>query len=104
VAWPDKPDEPFLRQLFSTKFVHWSYEDEYRLWVGLSDPEDGHYYYDFSKDVALREVIVGEASEFTRKDISEALGDLAPTVEAFRARPAFRSFRVVRNRNHRLWK
>lgn len=102
-AWPDTIDEAFMQRLLFTKFLHWSYEDEYRAYVSLDTPVDGMYYMDFSKDLVLKQVLVGSESSVTRDQISQALGDWASNVEAFKVRPAFRSFRMVRNRDETLW-
>lgn len=101
--WPATLDEPFVKQLLFTKFSHWSYEDEYRAYVNLDEITDGFYYADFSDRLVLRQVIVGPESTISRADLSSALGNLADHVEVFKARAAFKSFRVVRNQNSRLW-
>ena len=101
--WPSVVDESFMVQLLFTKFSHWSYEDEYRLYTTLDDCDGGLYYYDFGDTLTLKQVIVGAASGITRAQLAEALGSLSESVEAFKARAAFKSFRVVRNRNARLW-
>lgn len=94
-----------LKRWFTTKFVHWKYEQEVRAFLILTNmvPEEGLYYVDFDEATQLREVIVGDSSDLTRADINEALGDLAPTVEVFKARLAFRSYRVVRQRRADIW-
>lgn len=91
--------------LLFTKFSHWSYEDEVRSFVTLEDrdPATGLYFAQFSGRLHLREVIVGAASTLTRADIQSALGEIAPTISAWKARLAFSSFRIVRQRNERLW-
>ena len=91
--------------LLFTKFSHWSYEDEVRGFVTLEnrDPKTGLYFAEFSDRLRLREVIVGAAFKLTRADIRRVLGELAPTVGAWKARLAFSSFHIVRQRNERLW-
>ena len=101
--WPSTLDEHFVRQLLFTKFSHWSYEDEYRVFTDLETSENGLYYADFSSKLVLKQVIVGASSSVTRSVLANALGDLASDVEVFKAREAFKSFRVVRNKNDRLW-
>ncbi len=93
------------RQFLFTKFSHWRYENEVRGFVTLEDrdPETGLYFTDFGEKLRLVGVIVGARSSITRSDLSDALGDLQATVEVFKARLAFRTFRVVRQRNNRLW-
>ncbi|MBI5007142.1 MAG: DUF2971 domain-containing protein [Nitrosomonadales bacterium] len=93
------------KKFLFTKYSHWRYEKEYRSFVTLEDidPETGLYFADFSNQLKLKRVIVGAKSELSRLDISLALGELAPEVETFKARLAFRTFRVVRQRNEKLW-
>ena len=98
-------DEQKAVSLLFTKYSHWHYENEVRALVTLEDcdPQTHLYFAKFSDRLRLREVIVGVASTTTRAAISDALGSLAPTVAARKARLAFGSFRVVRQNNERLW-
>jgi hypothetical protein len=97
-----------MLDLLTLKFEHWQYEQEHRLFVRLNekDTENGLYFFDFSGDCAvkLREVIVGAKSAISPQEVIDALGDLAPEVVAWKARLAFRSFEVVRQRNQDLWR
>jgi hypothetical protein len=98
-------DEDFVQKLLYTKFKHWEYEQEYRVWVALNgDEENGHYFFKYENIFPLREVMVGAESAVTRSELFEALGDMRWSVTAFKARPAFGEFRVVRNKNKSLWK
>jgi hypothetical protein len=101
--WPDELTLAFVEKTLVSKFVHWSYEDEYRAWAGLDEIDDGHYYMNFSAELDLKQVLVGAESLVTRAQIRDALGDLANGVEAFKVRAAFKSFRIVRNKNEKLW-
>jgi hypothetical protein len=85
-----------FRKLFLTKFSHWSYEKEYRMFLELTEQEDGLYYEKFSKEMILKQVIIGVKSNITKKDVLEAFGD--EKIEIFRVRSAFKSFSMVRNR------
>lgn len=100
---PAEIDEPFMKKLLLTKFDHWRYEEEYRAYVSITDEIDGYYYANFSDSLKLKQVIVGDQSRITRAQISEALGELAMGVEAFKARAAFKSFEVVQQNNPALW-
>ena len=95
-----------MLQMLTTKFSHWRYENEYRLFVRLKtkDKKTGHYFFRFSDRVALREVIVGTNSTITRDELRRALGDMAAKVEVHKARLAFRTFQVVKQRQEKLWK
>ena len=102
----ERAREEFMKKLLGTKFSHWKYEDEARLFVSLDekDRSTGFYYTKFSKDLRLAQVIIGAESKTTRREIADVLGDLAGAVDAFKVRPAFKSFNVVKNRNKKLWK
>jgi hypothetical protein len=97
-----------MLDLLTLKFEHWAYEQEYRLFVRLDeqDQESGLYFFDFgnSKEVRLREVIVGPQSETTPEQVTTALGNLASEVKSCKARLAVQTFAVVRQRNQDLWR
>jgi len=98
-------DEEMMVRILTSKFNHWRYEKEYRLFVDLDPDEEqnGFYFSDFSNELKLISVIVGGNADFSRGEIKKALGKDATNVEVFKSRPAFQSFSVVRNRNSRLW-
>jgi hypothetical protein len=106
LAYNGKLDEAQMLEVLSTKFSHWAYEQEHRLFLSLDpgEAENGLYFADFTEDLRLTFVIVGCESIISRADIVEALGEHAVGVEVYKARPAFRSFEVVRNKNEDLWK
>ena len=64
---------------------------------------NGLYFMQFGQNVVLRQVIVGPNSTIKRAEVAEALGELQG-VEAYKARLAFNTFTVVRNRDASLWK
>jgi len=94
-----------VKRFLFTKYSHWRYENEVRYFVTLEDkdPEKDMYFAEFSDKLRLAVVIVGEQSSVTREILRNALGDLVSSVEAFKARLAFKTFRVVRQRNAKLW-
>lgn len=99
------PAEAHVREILTTKFEHWSYEDEYRVFPQLDERDpSGLYFYQFDAGIALREVIVGNHANITRAQVGETLGPLAPRVQTCKARLAFRTFSVVRQKSDRLWK
>jgi hypothetical protein len=71
-----------------------------RLFVGLSesDLETGMYFYDFGKDVVLKEIILGARSTLTRPAIAKVLPDNQPAPKIIKARLAFDTFVVEPNR------
>lgn len=100
-----KISEEHIKIYLSTKYSHWKYEKETRVHVPLSDKDnDGRYYSDFGHQLKLRQVLIGACSEISRYTLSEALGDLSTSVETFKTRRAFKSFRIIKNRKKALWK
>ena len=63
----------------------------------------GEYYYPFPSDLQLKQVLVGAESALSRRNIAEALGTLSAEVEVSKVRAAFRSFKVVRQKNEGRW-
>ena len=98
--------EVFMQALISTKSSHWRYENEFRAFLDLDepDPETGLFFADFSDNLVLGEAIVGHCSTISRSELADALGDLAPTVKIRKARLAFRTFRVVTQRRADMWR
>ena len=96
--------ETHVRELLSLKFSHWRYEQEHRLFVKLDEKDEatGLYFFAFGDVLSLREVIVGANSEVTRDAIAAVLADF-PDVKPLKARLAFRSFKVVKQRSKALW-
>ncbi len=92
----DKPD--CNEKLLTTKFSHWSYEQERRLIIDLSKYSvdgKGHRFEDFGNDMVLKEVYLGCKSGPKFEDIDSAYtsGDKSVVVKA--TRPSFRDFRIV---------
>ena len=98
-----EPDD--AKRFLFTKYSHWRYEREYRSFVTLEekDSETGLHFANFSEQLKLKAVIVGARSGLSRADISSALGEMHNEVQVFKARLAFKSFKVVRQRNEKLW-
>lgn len=95
-------DEALLVQVLRTKYQEWAYEREYRVFAELKDRSpNGLYYVDFGPDLTLREVILGSRCELTLPSVAAAIKEPEKAVEIFKARPAFSSFRIVRQNNVR---
>ena len=96
--------QKFAQDLFLRKFSHWKYEKEYRAVVTLGEcQKDGNLYFvSFSDELALRRVIVGANCVIRREEIESAVGKFQD-VEVFKARPAYRTFRIVRQQRKNLW-
>lgn len=100
---PKEIDETFMQHLLFTKFKHWDYEQEYRVYIQLEDEVEGTYYSNFSDQLKLKRVIVGEQCNITRPELYDALGELRSDVETFKARAGFTKFEVVRQKNNAKW-
>lgn len=88
-----------------TKFSAWRYEAEYRSIYRLADAiKIGALYFErFSQHLRLSQVILGDRSTVSRAQLAKALGRQMDHVDRFKARPAFQTFSVVRNRDDKLW-
>lgn len=91
--------DALIGELLVTKYDHWSYEEEVRLFGGLGTPDkdSGLYFKSFGSDVKLVEVYVGASSPITKAELADALGELVFDVKRFKVRPAFKSFKMVRD-------
>ncbi|MGQ0557959.1 MAG: DUF2971 domain-containing protein [Nitrospiraceae bacterium] len=103
VLKPSVPDEIFMKRLLFTKSRHWEHEQEYRVYIEIDEQIDGQYYINFSDELSLKCVIVGNQSNIRRSQISQALGNLNEEVEVFKASPGFNTFELVRNTNEAMW-
>jgi hypothetical protein len=95
------PNKKTVNRLLRTKFVDWKYEKEYRLFVQLehSTRESGMYFYDFSEEACLCEVILGPKCELPADRIDTLLKGFKQPIRLIKSRIAFESFRVVENKN-----
>jgi hypothetical protein len=97
--------EAFMQAVVSTKFSHWRYENEVRMFVALEDrnPETGLWLKEFGTDLVLAEVIVGAACDVTRGELADALCDLDRSVARRKARLSFKRFAVVTQMRSASW-
>ncbi len=85
-------------KLLTTKFNHWSYEQERRLILELHKyfkDSNGLRFKEFDSDMALREVYIGCKSELKYEDITAAYSTGNNSVIVKVTRPSFRDFRIV---------
>lgn len=88
------------KQLLFVKYRGWKYEEEWRGWIRLDerDVATTFYFYPFDGIVQLREVIAGPICNVPKTKIDEALRGYADKIPVIKARLAFKTFRVVKNR------
>ena len=92
----------YVQKITSTKYMHWAYEGEIRMHVGLDEGmcEGGLYFMPFSSELDLREVILGHSCPVPINQVRALLNKLHPKAKATKARLAFKSFKVVTNQRH----
>lgn len=98
---PFSPEvQKLVRESLYTKHDGWAYEQEWRVYTDQNtrDP-DGNYYAEFSEELKLREVILGERCALTKTEVANLLRASEPRVKVWRARTAFTSFKVVENKS-----
>ena len=89
----------------STKYSHWRYEKEVRCWASLDPNGPDLQFFNLGKQIRLREVYIGFQSPISRQMVAKALGrDMEDRVKVNNTRLAFRTFRVVTQRDKRLWR
>lgn len=104
-AASDEEGNRRMREALVTKFRHWRYEKEMRIFVRIA-PEteiEGLYFADFSNDLILSEIIVGAHSDVSRAQLIGALGEMTASVVCRKARLSFRAFSIVEQRKASLW-
>jgi Protein of unknown function (DUF2971) len=94
----EPPTIETANELLFNKYRDWQYEQELRNWFQLDQREDGHYFYPFDNFVQLKEVIAGPLCEISKDRINQALNGYPEPVSVIKARLAFKTFRVVENR------
>lgn len=93
-------DTQLLEKVVTTKYEQWAYEEEWRLFAKLEEPDqiNGEYYLNFGPSLALREIIVGARCMCSVGSFKKLVGDVEQSVEIFKARPAFETFTMVRQK------
>lgn len=87
-----------VNALLRRKFIGWEYENELR-WFHMLDhnnAESGLYFYSFSPEFSLREVILGPRCEFPVKKIRELLSNYASKVSVIKSCISHTEFKVVK--------
>lgn len=94
---PLKIADKFQKQLVRTKFSHWEYEEEYRVFVPLKNTlkEGMMRFCNFDQNLQLAEVILGPQCNLSLKTVRQLTRKHYPHAVAYKARLAFKSFKVV---------
>ncbi|MDO3559787.1 DUF2971 domain-containing protein [Ralstonia pseudosolanacearum] len=96
------PTQQQVMTALTTKFKDWEYEREWRIFAGGSEREaDGNAYLAFQPGLILREIILGARCEASMQGFADLVVDPIKSVEIFKARAAFDSFEIVRQKQVR---
>jgi hypothetical protein len=89
--------EELLFKMLTTKYEHWRYEEEWRVWSNLDEPDpgNGEFYVDFGPSLELREIIIGARCKRSASDFDRVLGKVDQPIEIIKARAAFETFTMV---------
>lgn len=87
-------------KLLTTKFKHWVYEDEIRMFVDLRDPtkENGMFFLPYCKALVLKEIIIGPRCDFTKQQLLKIVSSHSSSIKITKSRLAFQSYRVVKDK------
>lgn len=83
--------------LISTKFKHWQYEEEYRMFVNLKNTieESPLNFVEFDNKIILKEVILGPQCRLSLDAVRKLSKERYPESTIFKSRLAFKFFKVV---------
>src|SRR5687767_7362844 len=72
--------KPLVRKILTTKYQHWKYEKEVRTFVNLNGrtPERGLYFFPYSDDLRLTEVILGPLCELPLDTVRDFVSGIYP--------------------------
>lgn len=87
------------RLLRCTKYSHWKYENERRLFVELAQAvkEGPLYFWNFDDDLALAEVILGVECRLPLARVRQVVSAHHPDAVTFQARLGVKQFQIVRD-------
>ena len=94
---PNGISEELQELLLCTKFRHWEYEQELRLFVPLETaPREGSlHFYQFGENLQLAEIILGPQCNLSISSVQELTQLRCPEAVVFESRLAFKYFAVV---------
>ncbi len=94
---PYRLDYKIGKSLLCTKFRHWQYEEEHRVFVKLDGAvkEGNLHFRSIDQNLQLAEVILGPQCSVSLKSVRQLTQTLHPKAVAFKARTAFKFYKVV---------
>jgi hypothetical protein len=87
----------FVNELLRTKYEHWVYEKERRIFIELDETtkENGNFFFQYPELLSLSEVIIGPHCEIPKKQIEELTLKTHGPIRIIKARLGFENFEVV---------
>lgn len=94
---PTTIDNKLQKQLLCTKYRHWRYEEELRVFIALENAlkEGRLHFYPFDAHLQLAEVILGPQCELPLEAVRDLTQARHPTAVVFKSRLALKFFKVV---------
>jgi len=91
--------EADIQRISKMKFSKWEYEQEYRMFVPLENPDlvSGIYFKSFDENMRLTKVILGSRCEVETDRIHALCRHNGSKVRLIKARPAHLSFNVIKS-------
>jgi hypothetical protein len=92
-----KWNELDMHKLLATKFEHWKYEDEVRVYTSIKerDKKSGFCFVPFSDNLTLVEVILGVRCKVAQNEIHHILKNYLPGVKIIESKLDERTFSVL---------
>jgi hypothetical protein len=94
---PQSRQLKYVNRIPFTKFKHWAYEKEIRVWGRLSNEEDGLHFFEFEQRMRLAEVRVGANCTLQRSAIMRALGASEGETKIVKVRAAHNRFAMAQD-------
>lgn len=98
---PD-PAKDFGRVLLATKFEDWRYENEFRIFVDLTqhESEGGLYFCYFDSDLVLTSVVLGARCSVPIGQVRKLVSQYPHKVRVTQARMAFTKYEVTEDKRY----
>ena len=100
---PGPISKEFQELLLVTKFKHWEYEEELRVFLSLSEAlrEDRRFFFPFNQQLRLKEVVLGPQCPATPDSIRKLVHATNPGATVCKARLGFKYFEVKEDARYR---
>ena len=101
VDYPPEPhtvtaiNKEFAERLWFTKYVHWQYEEEVRIYASIDKKEGDFYFKHFDDTLVLREIIIGSKSYLTKQRVRQKSKFDLSEIHIMKARAADDSFKML---------